>query len=100
MLLDEGKKKKEPRGKMISFRLPASADAYLRSLAKTLGGITPGILAAVNLHERLRNGTLEHKLRLQRFALDKGLDWQTQEPEVYVAAMLAGLEAHEKSSKP
>lgn len=96
MLLDEGKKRRESRGKMISFRLPKSADAYLRELAKTMGGITPGILAAVGLHERLRAGTLPLKLRLQRFALDEGMDWATQEPEVYVRAIERGLADAEK----
>lgn len=99
VLLDEGKKKKEARGKMISFRLPKSTDAYLREHAKTLGGITPAILDAVNLHQRLRAGTLPLKLRLQRFALDEGLDWATQEPEVLVKAIERGLADSERNRK-
>lgn len=99
MLLDEGKKRRETRGKMISFRLPASADGYLRQLSKTMGGITTAILAAVTLHERLRAGTLPLKLRLQRFALDEQLDWATQEPEVYVRAIERGLLDAERNRK-
>jgi hypothetical protein len=99
VLLDEGSKKKEKRGKMISFRLPASADAYVRKLAKSMGGITPALLAALKLHEGLREGLEPEKFRLQTFAAAEKLDWATNEPEVYVRAIKRGLEDAEKQRK-
>lgn len=99
LLLDEGIRKKEKRGKMISIRLQASVDAYLRRIAKTMGGITPVLVDALRLREGLGEGLAPHKVRLQRFALDEGLDWMTQEIAVYTRAIERGLEAAEQKRK-
>lgn len=99
LLLDEGIRKKEKRGRMISFRLPASTDTYLRRVAKTMGGITHALVDALRLQEGLSAKLAPHKARLQRFALDEKLDWVTQEPEVYARAIERGLADAEKNRK-
>lgn len=99
MLLDEGLRKREKRGKMVSVRLPSSVDAYLRRTSKMMRGLTYALVDALRMHEGLHQGLAPHKLRLQRFALDEGLDWVTQEPLVYVRAIERGLEAAEQARK-
>jgi len=99
MLLDEGIRKKEKRGKMISFRLPASTDTYLRRAAKSMGGITQVLVDMLRLHEGLSEKLAPHKAQLQQLALDEKLDWVTQEPEVYVRAIKRGLADAESKRK-
>lgn len=99
VLLDEGIRKREKRGKMISIKLPASADAYLRRLGKARGGLTVVLVDALRLQEVLSGELAPHKLRLQRFALDEGLDWVSQESLIYARAIVRGLEAAEQKRK-
>lgn len=99
MLLDEGRKKREARGKMISFRLAKSHDDELRQLAKAMGGITPCLEAAVGLLGRVKAGLQGDKLRFQHFMTGHGLDPTTQEAEGIVLAVRAALDAAEKGRK-
>lgn len=99
LLLDQGIKKKEKRGKMISFRLPKAADTYLRRSAKVRRGITHTLLDALSLHEALNERLMQHKKQLQQFALDEGLDWETDEPLVYVRLIERGLQDAERARK-
>jgi hypothetical protein len=96
MLLDEGIRKKEKRGKMISFRLPASTDTYLRRTAKSMGGITQVLVDALRLHESMSEGLGPHTPRLQQFALNEKLNWVADEPSVYVRAIVKALDESEK----
>lgn len=99
MLLDDGKGKAEPT-KQLAFRLPKSlADYIIKRAGDKRGAPTRMVEKAIALHKYLYEKAMPHKPRLQRFALDKGLDWDTQEDEVYVQALLLGLDAHEKKQK-
>ncbi len=71
------------RAKMISFRLPVEPDKYLRQCAKSMGGITKAVLESVRLHQEVSTLLSRHKPALQQLALDSGLDWDTQRPELY-----------------
>lgn len=99
MLLDDGNGKSEARV-ALPVRVPKSLLDYVRKRAgDRRGQVTRVIEDAMRLHKDLYERLASHKTRLQRFALDKQLDWATQETEVYVQVMLLGLESHEKRHK-
>lgn len=106
MLLDNEKNKRERR-LVLPLRVPESLLDYVRTRAgwtKNKGKWTSGGHGAmtrvtedlVRLHMHLHRRLLEFKIRLQRYALDEGLDWQTQEHEVYARLVIRGLEDAER----
>lgn len=93
----------------LPVRVPESLLNYVRERAgwkkvngkwqKGGGELTRVIEDSLKLHQQLHGVLKEHKLRLQRVALDAGLDWQTQEAEVYGRMIIEGLEVAEKRRK-
>lgn len=108
MLLDDGTGKKEPRVGM-PVRMTESLADYVRERAgwkkvhgkwqKGAGELTRVIEDAVELHRHLHRTLSAHRLRLQRAALDEGLEFATHAPDVLSKLVLLGLEAAEKQRK-
>lgn len=92
MLLDDGRGKNEPT-RQFAFRVPKSLSDYVAKRAGTKrGALTRVIEDALGLHRALYRALEQHKPQLQQFALDEGMDWATQESEVYVRLILRALE--------
>jgi hypothetical protein len=108
MLLDDGQGKKEPRV-TLPLRAAESLVDYVRERAgwkkvhgkwqRGPGELTFFFEEALKLHRHLYLALREHKLRLQRVALDEGIDWNTQGPELYAKLIMRGLEDAERRRK-
>lgn len=86
--------------KLVAMRLSETMRLYLEERAKNLGfTVTDVVKSAVRLHRALHLRLAAHRIALQRYALDEGLDWSTQEAEVYARLIIRGLEAAERRRK-
>lgn len=86
--------------KLVATRLPETMRSYLDGLAKKTGATVTDVLKnAIRLHRAMNTRLAPDRIRLQRYALDEGLDWSTQEAEVYSRLILRGLEDAERRRK-
>jgi hypothetical protein len=108
VLLDDGKGKKEPRV-TLPLRVAESLLDYVRERAgwkkvngkwqRGAGEMTAVLEDDLRLARHLHRTLQPHKLRLQRVALDEGLDWSTQAHELYGRLILSALDDAEKRRK-
>lgn len=63
------------------------------------GAVTSNVESMTRLGVRFADAMRPDKLRWQQYALDKGMDINSQLPEVLLMAAREGLEQHEKKRK-
>lgn len=92
--------KKNEATKPTGWRLQKSLFDYVEQAAAAQRVPKTRVVEdALSMHRELSEKLSAHKPRFQRFALDEGLDWDTQETEVYARLIQRGLEQHEKQHK-